>query len=324
VTGRRGRGPAAAALLLLLLLPTPLSGDAHENRRVHEGRIILGAGERIAFPAELHYHRLTGTVRIVGHPGSEAAPEVLLLLTRVGSADTLALAGPAPGFRVNRLVPCCLGTTWARHLVILENPGADPLELDVRLVLLHDGFAVIGADAEPGAALSTLGWFGGFAALFGFLLVRGPAPAGPAGPRLAWATGSLGALWIVAAGLAMWGMLRYGGGPTGGVIGVGADLPWLRNPILTTQDLAFVLLMVLWLVSLAGWTGAARRARVTAAPKRRRVGVVGIALGVGSLLAAGVWAVEYGLLLVPFLLAAAAAAVPLAGGIHLLAPRPEG
>ncbi len=309
---------AAAALFVLLVAPLP--GDAHENRRVHEGRILLAAGERIAFPADLHYHRLVGTVRVV--PGSGAAGDtgVLLRVVRAGSADTLTLAGPAHDLRVSRLVPCCLGVDWSPHLVIVENPGGGAVEVRLRLVLLHDGFAVIGANSEPGAAISALGWFGGFAALFGFLLLRGPVASGSRGGALAWYLRSQGALWLAASALAGWGMLRYGGGPAGGIIAVGADLPWIPNAILTTQDLIFLLLMLLWLLSVALWTGAARRGRSREAPERLRVGLAGVVLGAGSFLAATVWAAEYGLILVPALVGAAAAAVPLAGGIRLLRP----
>jgi hypothetical protein len=70
---------------------------------------------------------------------------------------------------------------------------------------------------------------------------------------------------------------------------------------------------------------------VRIAPEDRSVARLGILLGGGAILAAGIWAVEYGSWVVPALVAVGSSALPLLGGIltlrrasPLLLPTPPG
>jgi hypothetical protein len=304
------RAPATLAVVLTLgLLLVPSSVAAHENRPVYRGTLELGPGEGVSLGADLHYHRFVGRVRVVG----DGIGEVRLDLIGGDGRTIERLGGPGAEFVLNRLVRCCKGAAWSPFAVRLENPGASPIRVEVDLVLLHDGVAVLTDDAEPGAAATALFWFVLFSGVFGYRLWRRTPGEGRS---TIWARraafGHL-AMWAGAGALGVVGMLRYGGGPVAGNIAVAADLPWIPGPILTTQDLFLGACIGLWAFSVGAWSRAAR-----IAPEDRSVARLGILLGGGAILAAGIWAVEYGSWVVPALVAVGSSALPLLGGILIL------
>ena len=306
----RARAPATLAVALTLgLFLVPSSVAAHENRPVYRGTLEMGPGEGVSLGAELHYHRLVGRVRVVGEGGGE----VRLDLIGEDGRTIERLAGPGAELVLNRLVRCCKGAAWSLFTVRIENPGPAPIRVEVDLVLLHDGVAVLTDDAEPGAAATALFWFFLFSGVFGLFLWRRT----PGGVRsTSWARrAALGhlAMWAGAGTVGVAGMLRYGGGPVAGNIALAADLPWIPGPILTTQDLLLGAYMGLWAFSVGAWSRAAR-----SAPEDRSVARLGILLGGGSILAAGIWAVEYGSWVVPALVAVGSSALPLLCGILIL------
>jgi hypothetical protein len=308
----RFRARTLAIVALIAWTAAPGSARAHENRVIHEGTVHIAAGERLTFPVELHYHRVVGRVRTLDADAGELALHIL-------GADGVARAtvrGRDRSFGVNVLVPCCRGTTWASHDIVLENLGPVALEVDLRLVLVHDGIAVMGANAEGGAAATPLIWFLVFGILFGHRMLRGGAIRGSARPWAFCTVGSHAAIWVSAGALAGWGMAHYGAGPVSGTIAAAADLPWLSNPIVTSQDLVIGSWMVLWIIALGSWTAASRRA-----PDSRAIGVLGVVLGAGAVIACLTWAIEYGTVVMPLLVAATTAALPAAGGAVALARR---
>jgi hypothetical protein len=305
----RFRARALAALALIAGTGAPGSAWAHENRGIHEGTVHIAAGERLTFPVALHYHRVVGHVRTVEANAGELA---LHILGREGEAWA-TVRGRYGNLVVNVLVPCCKGTTWASHDIVLENLGPVALEVDIRLVLLHDGIAVMGANAEEGAAATPLIWFLGFGTLFGYRMLRGGPISGSARPWAFWTVGSHAVMWMSAGAMAGWGMIHYGGGPVSGTIAAAADLPWLNNPIVTSQDLVIGSWMILWIIAMGSWAAASRRA-----PESRAIGTLGIVLGLGACMVCLTWAIEYGTVIMPVLVAATTATLPVTGGAVVL------
>jgi hypothetical protein len=306
----RFRARTLAVVGLIAGTGAPGSAWAHENRGVHEGTVHIAAGERLIFPVELHYHRVVGHVRTVDANAGEFALHILGPEGEVWST----VRGRDGSLPVNVLVPCCKGTTWASHDIVLENLGSVALEVDLRLVLLHDGIAVMGANAEEGAAATPLIWFLVFGTLFGYRLLRGGPMSGSARRWAFWTIGSHAVTWMSAGAMAAWGMIHYGGGPVSGTIAAAADLPWLNNPIVTSQDLVIGSWMILWIIALGSWTAASRRA-----PESPAIGALGLVLGVSALIVCLTWAIEYGTVMMPMLIAATTAALPATGGV--VAPR---
>jgi hypothetical protein len=305
----RFRARALAVAALIAGTGAPGSAWAHENRRIHEGTVHIAGGERLTFPVELHYHRVVGHVRTVDANAGELA---LHILGPAGEARA-TFSGPYGSLVVNMLVPCCKGTTWASHDIVIENLGSVALEVDLRLVLLHDGIAVMGANAEGGAAATPLIWFLVFGTLFGYRMVRGGPISGSARPWAFWTVGSHAVMWISAGAMAGWGMIHYGGGPVSGTVAAAADLPWLDNPIVTSQDLVIGSWMILWIIAMGSWAAASRRA-----PDSRVIGALGLVLGVSALIVCVTWAIEYGAVIMPIFVAATAAALPVTGAAVVL------
>lgn len=296
------------ALSFVLLAAAP--GSAHPDIEVAGARHTLGAGELLELPVELHYHRL------VGHARVDAAAGGPIALTVQGPHDR-ATVGPGQDLRLNELVACCKGQAWSEHRILIENHGPDPVALDLRLVLLHDGLAVTGEDAEPGAVATTALFLAAFLAVFAVRLRRAP-PDGTGAPRAGQraAIAIAAAMWLVAAGLAALGTARYGGGPVAGSVAATADLPATGHEIFTTHSALFALLLLAWLAAVGTWTAAGRRA-----PADARTGWLGIGLGASALVAALVWGIEYGYVAVPALLGVVAAALPIVGGVVMLRRR---
>lgn len=314
--GRSARALGAAGVLALLLLTTlttlvPLvpSAAAHPDLVVGEGTHRLAPGATLTTTAEVHYHRLVGHVR-----AEDPAARLTVLVT--GPDGERVVAGPGADLQVNALIACC-GTSNVPHPVTVRNAGPSPVTVTVRLVLLHDGLAVVNDDSEPGAlrsvvAMPLLGAVG-----FGLTLWR-PLAASAADARRATRRGAvaLALLWVLAAGLAGWGMLRYGGGPAVGTLAATADLPSTNNVIMTTHSVITVGFILLWIACTGLWTASARRAGTPEA--RRAAGWLGLALGGSALVACAAWAIEYGTVLAPLLTFLAAATLPLGGAARLL------
>lgn len=300
----------AVALLVLGLLAMPHAAG-HPDIVAAEGTYRIAPGQSVALLVEVHYHR------IVGHAHA-ASPDARLTVLISDIEGGGVVAGPGHDLTVNHLVACCMGTGNAQARVIVRNDGAATVEADVRLTLLHDGFAVANEDSEPGAMRSIVGAPLVAAIVFAWKLRR-PLAGGPEGARRALrkATLALALLWGVSALLAAWGMLRYGGGPVVGTLAATADLPSTNNVIMTTHSVIVVAFIAHWITCVGMWTGAARRAREDAS--RRAAARLGLVLGASAVVACLSWALEYGTVLAPLLTGLAAALLPLAGGAWMLA-----
>lgn len=285
------------AVLAVLVAPATMAA-AHENKAVATGPVVVPAGGSLRFPVDVHYHRIVGTV----HAPDEAAR---LALRAEGPEGRTPLAEPGASLRVNALLPCCDGVGWAAHEIVLENAGARPVPASVRLVALHDGFAVSALDAETGAALSMLV----FAAAPPLLALRAFRKGKLHEPARPWALRSgaaVAVLWGLAAAITVPPLLRYGGGLAGAVTASAADLPWTTNPIVTTADLLVLALVATWMTALAFWAKAARRSGSQTA-----VRALGLVLGAGALVAGVAWSMDSPALAVPLAAAVLAAALPL-------------
>lgn len=305
-------GPRSCLIVILValafLLVAGASASAHENRLVGEETVTLGPGQEHTVPVELHYHRLVGHVQTAGMQDAQIVVRV------IGPDDEpRTVAGPDSDYVVDALVPCCKGDFWTPHTIVIANEGTGPVELEYRLVLLHDGFAVIAEDAEPGALVTTLFPFLVVSGLLAWRWWRGPPLEGDPRKLAYWSIGLHTAMWLIAGTMAILGMFRYSSGPVSGAIAAAADLPWLDNEILTTQDLVLGSGIILWIISVILWTRAARRPQ-----KDRSVAIIGIVMGNGSLLACLLWVIDYGYLLAPILVGVSTAMVPLGGGVVLL------
>lgn len=289
----------AAHRLAWCLVALPLlaaTASAHENKLVADELVSIAPGASVEYPVTLHYHRLVGAV---------AAEGSSLVVGVSGPGGTTRVAGPGSDLRVDALVRCCKGTTWAEHVVTIENVGAAAASPQVRLVLLHDGLSVTADDAGAGAAVSLLVLVAVPSALALRRLRRRQAPAETRRP-LAVAWGALAALCLLAAALALPSMLLYGGGPAAGAMASAAHLPWVGNAFVTTSDLLLLALLALWILALLAWASAARRER-TATTR-----LLGGVLAAGALAASIAWAIEGPSWPVPLLAGVAASAVPLA------------
>jgi hypothetical protein len=120
-------------------------------------------------------------------------------------------------------------------------------------------------------------------------------------------------MWMAAGAMAGWGMIRYGGGPVSGAIAAAADVPWIDGPIVTSQDLVIGSWMILWIIALGSWTAASRRA-----PASPAIGALGLVLGASAFIVCLIWAVDYGTVIMPALVAVTTASLPAAGGTAVL------
>ena len=309
------RARRVALALLLALLALSGAASAHRNAQVAEGTLRIPAGGAVELPAELHHHRLVGTV-------AAGDARALLAVRVLGPGGDATLAGPGASLRVNALVACCDDAPWSPHVVRIENRGARAVEAHASLALLHDGLSVAARDAETGAAASLLVIVAIPAAL-ALAAMRRATPARPPAPALRLAAAALAGLALLAAALALPTMRDLGGGPASATIAVAARLPWLANPILTTQDLLMLLLLALWAAALLAWASALRRGG-----SRQALAALAAPLALLPALSASAWALEYGVLLVPLLAGAFAAAAPLAWALRearraLGAPAPD-
>lgn len=291
---------ACALVVATLTLGGP-SAQAHENQAVTDGMHVLPPRGTVEFTERIHYHRLVG---VVDAEGPASGTEVLRVDV-VGPAATTTLAHGALPLRVNGLVPCCDDATWSPHTVRLVNEGDQELTVDARLSFLHDGLVLAAMDAEPGAAVSML-LFAAVPTGIALARLRRGSPGTPAAALRAGGAAVAG-LWLLAAALALPSMIAYRGGPAAGVVAASAHLPWVGNAFLMTGDLLILALLGLWILALASWSAAARRASAD-----RRVLGLGLLLALGALASSIAWAIDYDSWPVPLAAGALAAGAPLA------------
>lgn len=290
---------------------------AHNDVMVAQGTHEVPAGESIALPAEIHYHRLIGTV--------QADPETDLEVFVVGpDGQEQRAAGPGSNLRVDHLVVCCEDAVWTPHTVVVKNEGGQDAQVAIHLVFLHDGFAVIALDAEPAAAFTTILMPLLIAGVCLYRLRRPPIPTDQERHGRQWSRAAIvlfAAMVTVTAIFSLWGMIRYGSGPVVGTLTATADLP-VTGWEVTNHTFLFGAMILIWGAMIGTWTGALRRTSDTTG--RMRLAWTGFAMAASSVAMGALWALEYRLLLVPLLLAVAAAAFPLAVAIRIVRPRKTG
>lgn len=298
---------ALSSVFLALLITTPFA-TAHGDVRGHDGIAEMAPGESMHFEATIHYHRLVGTVRAV-----EGAS--LFEVSVIGpGGEAQWIAGPAESLRVNYLVTCCKDATWTDHTFTVRNVGPSTVTAKVDLVLLHDDFAVIAENAEPGASWQTL-LIAILLAAIPAWLARRPAASDEARAqrwlRIGW--WSLAAAWVGIATLSFIGMVRYGGGPLVGSRVAMAPLP-TYGAFVNSYLLVALPMMALWVVALSGWVVVQRR---STDPRTLGAHRLAYTAAVGPLVFGVLFAVEVGnvllatlLGLVPAALIVAAALVP--------------
>lgn len=305
------RSAVGAATVLLLALP---SVAAHGDVLGVKETVTLLPQEEFEFRRGLHYHRMVGEV-------SQPTPTSLLELTVTGPrGSTQSVSSNFNGALVNHLITCCKsGNTWDEHVILLRNTGERHATINVQLTFLHDDFAVIAHDAEPGAWWQTL--------LVGVLLLGIPAWIATArvasDPRKVrrWVrvgAGSLGAAWGLAGLLSIIGMLRFGGGPLNGSLTVHEPFP-VPGFFVNSNLVTALPLMLLYVFALSGWAIAQRRSDLVS----KNVRLLGYAGAAGPFVFGALLVIEYG----NPLLATAIAIVP-AGlvvlGIHWRRGTPAG
>jgi hypothetical protein len=308
------RGLTMACVALLL---TTAVVHAHPDEPVVDATLRLAPGEIVAIPMAVHYHRLVARYRT--HPAD--APGATLRVIPAGStpAGDAVAGGAAAGFearlggagRLHHLIDCCLARDDAAYELWLSNEGGAPLELDVRAWLVHDEFAVIAHRAEPGALEAPLMIFLG---LGGAALLatsrrrqRHREPGGAAGGAtrargslaFAWSFGSFVAACVMALGLGVAGMARYGTGLAAGSMAIMADVPLPGGPFGSRGSVAMGVLLLVWMASLALWTLAIHRGAHLRSPWPVRMVLAVAAVGLIAAVTVGWdygrWAVPLGL-----------------------------
>ncbi|HEX9816728.1 MAG TPA: hypothetical protein VGB18_07090, partial [Candidatus Thermoplasmatota archaeon] len=245
----------------------------------------LSPQEEFEFRRGLHYHRMVGEV-------SQPTPTSLLELTVTGpSGSTQSVSSNFDGALVNQLITCCKsGNTWDEHVILLRNTGERPATINVQLTFLHDDFAVIAYDAEPGAWWQTL--------LVSVLLLGIPAwiatgrVASDPGKVRRWVrigAGSLGAAWGLAGLLSLIGMVRFGGGPLNGSLTAHEPFP-VPGFFVNSSLVSALPLITLYEFGLAGWAIAQRHS----AHVSRGIRWLGYAGAAGPVVFGAHLVIEYG------------------------------
>lgn len=228
---------------LSLIASTPAL--AHGDQRLIVGEITLEAGETLALPGELHYHRLVGRFVSTG-------PISVRLVDETTGAVVIESA-PGSDLALNQLVRCCDGTAWAAHRLELDNRTDRTVVVDARATLVHDDLAVSVFRAEAGVieGMSAL------AAVWVYGLVRTRRRAA----STSWAAVATLAFVSVTVGLvAVIGSVRYGAGSVAGLLAGAVDIPLLPvNDIASRASVVAFLAMAGWGVAAARWVGARRR-----------------------------------------------------------------
>jgi hypothetical protein len=325
---RHTAGPVLWMLLAGLLAVWPATVRAHEDVRIPRLTHRIAAGGHVAVPVSLHFHRLAGRIEPAGGPVTlMLLDEAALAEFRAGRAVTpvwsITAAGPS---RFNTLIPCCKGTAWAPHALVLAGSGEGERTAYLEAVFVHDDFAVIIYDAEYLAAAGTAG-AAAVLSLTALLLLRRGAGRRPApGTRLAsgrarrareLAAVCLLLFAVLLAGLAVCsylGMSAYGGNPVEGLVGA-APMEWIpEGPFAGKLATVMIAASVLWAAALLLW---ARAGALAWQEGSRLVAAAGLILGLTALSFGYLFAVTYGSLPVPAVLAVLLGALPLLGSLRL-------
>lgn len=288
---RTGRVAAGFSIGMALLLIAPSPAWAHGDARLARGTTTIAPGEDASFRADVHYHRLVGTVSADG--------PVLLRLTRPGAELPTLELGPAPSLTINELVACCDDGPWTPHELVIANPGTAPVVVDPDLTLVHDDLAVMVFGAEAGTRASVVVLGAAWVALLWRAVRRRRPDASLRGAALrlgAVAGGAVAGAWV--------GAVRYGTDGPPALVAVLSDVPVLpMNPAVSRASLLLGL-------AILGWGGAGVRwARARPSAARTPWLVLGLALVAGPLGTAVLVADAYG-----------AGGLPAAAGVTAAAP----
>ena len=260
-----------AVVALSLIVATPAL--AHGDQRLVVGEITLDAGETVALPGELHYHRLVGRFVATG-------PISVRLVDETTGAVVIESA-PGSDLAVNELVRCCEGTAWAAHRLEIENRTDRTVVVDALATLVHDDLAVSVFRAEAGviegmSALAAV-W------VYGLVRTRRRAASTPraAVATLAFVSGTVGLVAVI-------GSARYGSGSVAGLLAGAVDIPLLPvNEIASRASVLVFMAMAGWGVAAARWVGA--RSRMT----RVAWSTLGLAVAGAVAIAAALVTIEY-------------------------------
>lgn len=282
-----------AVAVMSLTAATPAA--AHGDQRLVVDEVPLDAGETVAFPGELHYHRLVG--RFV------ASGSISIRLVDERTSAVVIEAGPGSDLAVNELVRCCDGSAWAAHRLEVENLAHRPIVVDAAATLVHDDLAVSVFRAEPGVIEGMLA----LAAVWVYGLIRTRRRAGTTAKK---AAGTLAVVSVAVLSVALGGWVRYGSGSVPGLLAGAVDVPLFPiNPIASRASVIVFLAMIGWAVAAARWAGARHRMSPAAWSALAAVLVGGVVV------AAALVTTEYGTSAMPAFLATLAA-VPI--GITLI------
>ena len=215
------RTAAVGGFLAVLLLSTPTVALAHGDSSLVDEVLELAPGGSAEFAADLHYHRLVGTMSADG-------PIRVRLVDATTGKGVLTL-GPSTSLAFNELVRCC-DQEWAPHTLTVENVGDDVMTVAAPVRLVHDDLAVMVDGAESGTRL-VLG------------ATRRPQTAVP----LRRPTIGLAVLAAFVLALGSYATVRYGVGGAPSVVAGNADLPVIpMNDIVSRASLLVGLFMIGW------------------------------------------------------------------------------
>ena len=228
-------GLVAGLVLAGLVAPAPAA--AHGDSGVDLDGVTLAPGASVSSGVRLHYHRLVALVQADG---------AVVLSLRDESGAAVLDRGPAPSILLNELVSCCDDQAWTPYEVVVHNPGASPVTLDAKVMLVHDDLAVTAFAAESGVRESVVV----LGALWTWVLWR--AVRRSRVPSLRSGVAGLAAAAVLTVGMAAVGSWRYESGGAPGVLAALGDVPILPlNPAASRASLLLLLAMLLW-----AWSGA--------------------------------------------------------------------
>ncbi len=259
---------------------------AHGDQRLVTGEVALDVGETVAFPGELHYHRLVGRFAATG-------PISVRLVDETTGAAVID-SKPGSDIALNELIRCCEGMGWAPHRLEIENRADRPVVVDAGVTLVHDDLAVSVFRAEAGVVEGMLALAGIW--VYGLVRTRRRAACTP---RAALAT-----LIVVSASvvvIATIGNARYGTGSVPGLLAGAVDIPLFPvNPIASRASVIAFMAMAGWAVAGSRWIAARDRMN------RVAWSALGLAVVGAAIVAAALVMIEYRTLGMPAFFAALA------------------
>lgn len=275
------------AVVALLLLPAPAA--AHGDGPGHgDDALKLGPGGHQAYPVEVHWHRVVGTLRASDPPEGQA--EVLVLDEPAYAAfqagvpfEPTIRAGPASSLRLNALIRCCADATWTPYHVIVRNAGDQAATFEVQLQTVHDDAGVAFTATESGGVpVIELLIFGGAAVVLGRrvrspIRARAPArtePSGAASPSdPAIRAGLAGAVVLtLLVSLTVAGSWAFGGSPIEAAVAGLALVPFPDNGVVGRAGALLGLGLIGTLATLHFWTRALQARQGDASPRLLALG----------------------------------------------------